>query len=143
MPGFRLYATDFPSSLPARRVDTRTEMLRSQFCLAPTGTGFGTRTVIAIVLGCIPVIVQHDGVHDQVAQPFEDQLDWEEFSVRISHKQIAQLPAILRAVDVEAKQTALQKVWSRLLWRDTFSPSAWPGEGDVLDAIMQSLRRMM
>ncbi len=32
--------------------------MRSKFCLAPHGSGFGMRLTIAITFGCIPVIIQ-------------------------------------------------------------------------------------
>lgn len=66
--GFRLYATDFPSSLPSQRVDVNDEILHSSFCLCPSGTGWGMRVFHVLVLGCVPVLTQHDGVHPPVAQ---------------------------------------------------------------------------
>ena len=34
------------------------EMGRSLFCLAPSGSGFGNRLKLAIMAGCIPIVVQ-------------------------------------------------------------------------------------
>ena len=34
---------------------------------------------------------------------------------------MAELPALLRAVDLPAKQAALRRVWSRMVWRHTLS----------------------
>ena len=38
----------------------------AQFCLAPTGLGFGVRVVHAVISGCIPLIIQ-----DNVTQPYQ------------------------------------------------------------------------
>ena len=50
---------------------------RAEFCLAPTGDGWGRRATLAAMYGCIPVIVQ-----DDISQPFEEQLPWDKFSIR-------------------------------------------------------------
>ena len=50
---------------------------QATFCLAPSGLGWGIRTVISLFYGCIPVIIQ-----DDVAMPYEDFLPWDEFSIR-------------------------------------------------------------
>jgi hypothetical protein len=52
-------------------------LARSQFCLSPTGDGWGRRTTLAAMFGCVPVIVQ-----DAVKQPFEDQLPYHRFAIR-------------------------------------------------------------
>ena len=46
--------------------DTSAEMLRARFCLAPSGTGFGMRAYHALILGCVPVVIQDDGEHPRV-----------------------------------------------------------------------------
>ena len=60
-PGFQLRATDLLPPPPHVSLDT--EMLRSIFCLCPSGTGWGMRAFHAAVLGCIPVIIQDDGLY--------------------------------------------------------------------------------
>lgn len=37
------------------------EMGRSNFCLATTGAGWGVRLKLAVIMGCVPVVVA-DGV---------------------------------------------------------------------------------
>jgi len=71
--GFRLLATDFPPSLPkpARSIDVNAEIRNAKYCLCPSGTGWGMRAVHAILLGCVPVVVQHDGINSRVAQAVE------------------------------------------------------------------------
>jgi len=34
------------------------QMMRSVFCLAPSGWGWGMRTTQAVLMGCIPVVIQ-------------------------------------------------------------------------------------
>lgn len=123
-PGFRLIATDYTPSISAAgaRHEIDSEILSSKFCLAPAGTGWGMRVFHVMVLGCVPVLVQDDGVHQPVAQAFEPELlEWSEFSVPVRRDQVAELPALLRAVDLPAKQAALRRVWTRMVWRHTLS----------------------
>ena len=66
-PGFRLIAQDFSGDeIPSSSLGM--EIRRSQFCLCPSGTGFGLRIFHVAIMGCVPVVVQHDGVHPPVAQ---------------------------------------------------------------------------
>jgi hypothetical protein len=55
-PGFLVY--------DGRKGSYNTDMADSQFCLAPTGSGWGIRIVEDLVAGCLPVIIQ---VRDNVA----------------------------------------------------------------------------
>ena len=74
--GFKVYATDYPPSLNGARVQLDDEISKSTFCFCPSGTGWGMRVYHVMVLGCIPVIAQHDGTHPRVTQAFEPELDW-------------------------------------------------------------------
>ena len=106
------------------RHDLNGEILAAKFCLAPAGTGWGMRVFHVMVLGCVPVLVQDDGVHPPVQQAFAPELlDWSEFAVPVRRDQIDELPALLRAVDLPAKQAALRRVWTRMVWRGTLSSS--------------------
>ena len=74
--------------LSGKALNLSHEIATSKFCLCPSGTGFSLRTYHVIVLGCVPVIVQHDGVHPPVQQAFEgDLLDWTSFAVLLRHDQ--------------------------------------------------------
>jgi len=64
------------------------------------GEGFASnRLVVAMLLQCIPVIVQ-DGVH----QAFEDIIPYADFSIRIRHSEIPDLLALLRAIPESRRQ---------------------------------------
>ena len=118
--GFRLHASDFPPSLPPRRErrSLDAEILTSKFCLCPSGTGWGMRVYHVMVLGCVPVLTQHDGEHPPVAQAFEPELlDWSSFAVVVRRDEIARLPQILEATDIDAKRAELRRVWHRIIWR--------------------------
>ncbi|GJP34321.1 hypothetical protein CLOM_g18764 [Closterium sp. NIES-68] len=90
------------------------EMQRSRFCLAPAGFGWAMRTTQAVLLGCIPVILQ-----DDVEQPFEGELiDWDAIAVRVSYSDIPRLFDILRSIpdaEVERLHAAGAAVWPRFV----------------------------
>ena len=142
-PGFRLHASDFPPSLPARRFSLDAEILNARFCLCPSGTGWGMRVYHVLVLGCVPVLTQHDGEHPPVAQAFDPEiLDWETFAVVVRREDIPRLPALLRAVDLPAKQLGLRKMWHRLIWRGALQEprrSQLPSP-DAFESAMAALR---
>jgi hypothetical protein len=140
--GFRLLATDYPPALPPSRGTNNEEMRAARFCLCPSGAGWGMRAVHAAIMGCVPVVVQHDGTHEPVAQAFEPFLDWEDFGVRVRHEQIHELPELLRAVDLPAKQAALRRAWPRMVWRAALPAplaAALPGP-DAFETVMEVLR---
>jgi len=68
-------------------------LARSVFCLSPTGDGWGRRTTLAAMFGCIPVIIQ-----DDISQPFEEQLPYHRFSIRVKESDFQNLPSILEKV---------------------------------------------
>jgi len=70
------------------------DLARSQFCLAPSGAGWGIRLAEMLVEGCIPVIVQ-----DNVTQPWEEMLPYDGFSLRVKEAELPTLPQVLRALD--------------------------------------------
>ena len=62
--------------------------------------------------------------------------------MRVRFDQVAELPALLRAVDLPAKQTALRRVWARMVWRGALPAplaAALPGS-DAFDTTMEMLR---
>ena len=71
------------------------EMQTSKFCLAPQGMlgHWGRRVVQAVLLGCVPVIIQ-----DNFEQPLEPFLPYDQFSVRVAEADIPRLHEILDAV---------------------------------------------
>jgi hypothetical protein len=70
------------------------DLAHSQFCLAPSGAGWGIRLAEVMVEGCIPVIVQ-----DNVTQPWEEMLPYDRFSLRVKEADLPTLPQALRAID--------------------------------------------
>ena len=72
-------------------------------------------------------------------------LDWASFAVVLRRDQIANLPKILDAVDLPAKQAALANVWHRLVWRgNMLEPRrASLPEPDAFETTMQTLRVRM
>lgn len=68
------------------RTSTRSyhkDLINSQFCLVPTGTGSGRRAVVAAIMGCVPLTVT-----DGVLQPFEPEMHWEQHAVDVREKDI-------------------------------------------------------
>ena len=120
------------------------QMLRSRYCLAPSGAGWGMRAVHAAVMGCVPVMLQHDGsTRPPVAQAFEPSapLDWSTFGVSLRQDDLPRLPQLLDATDLRAKQAALRRVWTRLVWREALPPAmaaTLPGP-DAFDTVMEVL----
>ncbi|KAL1518768.1 hypothetical protein AB1Y20_003052 [Prymnesium parvum] len=145
LPGYKLHATDFPPSLK-ETVDVNDEMLRAKYCLCPTGTGWGMRAVHAVILGCVPVIVQHDGKNHPVLQPFEhDLLNWSDFGVVVHYNEVDRVERILKETNLYEKQAGLRQVWTRMIWR-RWLPEAQrpklPGP-DAFDTIMEVLKRRL
>eukprot|EP00897_Mesotaenium_endlicherianum_P002165 jgi/Mesen1/1977/ME000147S01071 len=107
--GIRLTATDLT---PWGYLEV---MLKTVFCLAPSGWGWGMRTTQVALLGCIPVVIQPN-----VTQPLEgDLLDWSQFSVMLPKEAVPKLPEILRAVppeEIERKRAAMREVWQHFTW---------------------------
>jgi hypothetical protein len=147
-PGFNLRATDLLP--PPKHVSLDDEVLRTIFCLCPSGTGWGMRVFHSAALGCIPVIMQRDEAYDYppVLQAFEGLLlDWDNFIVRVEPKQMPHLPAILRALAANesalaAKREALALAWTRLVWREALPPEvarSLRAAPDAFDSLMQTL----
>lgn len=104
----------------------------SKFCLTPYGHGWGIRISFAISTGCIPLIIQ-----ENVFQPFEDVLPYEDFSIRLNNEDIPFLPSILRAISperIEALQQNLAKYWPSMIWPPE-------DQGRAFDYTVLSLRR--
>jgi hypothetical protein len=87
---FVVYSVDPGLSHPGYGSDVS----HSQFCLAPSGAGWGIRLAEMMVEGCIPVIIQ-----DNVTQPWEEVLPYHRFSLRVKEADVPTLPAILRELD--------------------------------------------
>jgi len=157
MAGFDIRATDVIP--PPKEADLDRKMLTSIFCFCPSGTGWGMRAFHSAALGCIPVIIQDDGLyapgdystgsrHPAVLQAFEGLLlDWRDFAVRVRAKDVPRLDTILHAiagdpVRLRAKREALVRTFTRLLWRVSLPPAeahAFGDAPDAFDSVIQTL----
>jgi hypothetical protein len=120
-------------------VDLAEYMSRSVFCIGSPGAGYGTRAVLAVLMGCIPVLVG-----DNVAQAFEAQVDWSAFSVRVPEAQLGRIVDIVRALppaDVASMQAALACVWPFFSWSGIWGALAGEdGSSDAFEVLMYTLR---
>ncbi|MCD7452757.1 hypothetical protein HAX54_018059 [Datura stramonium] len=75
-------------------MDYPSEMLRSKYCLCPSGYEVASpRVVEAIYAECVPVMLS-----DHYVFPFSDVLNWEAFSVQVNISDIPRLKEMLLAV---------------------------------------------
>lgn len=104
----------------------------AHFCLVPPGgDGWSSRLDDAVRHGCIPVVIM-----DGVQMPWEEQLAFDEFGLRIAQADIERADDILRAVSDDRRvrmRLAMYGLWLRfvygsaLLGADTFLGAAAPG----------------
>lgn len=136
------------------------ELRQADFCLAPSGWGYGWRTYLALVAGCIPVVTDHNSnfgptglctsadpvfaphaVTCQIVQPlihqaFQDLLPYDEFSLRFLPEEIPQIPEFLRQLPRRrvCDMRRSGHVYSRaIMWQ--------PPHGRAYDFLMGSLCR--
>ncbi|KAF9936235.1 hypothetical protein BGZ65_002624 [Modicella reniformis] len=93
---------------------------RARYGFAPMGhTLDTTRIWECIAFGVVPVIVA-----DGIIEPFEDDMDWSSFSVRIPRRDVHRMDAILRGIPEEEYQQKQKAVWEYgrrvLLTRDAW-----------------------
>jgi hypothetical protein len=80
---------------------------RSIFTLAPRGCGYTSfRIYEAIIAGSIPIYIWED----KKILPFEDILNWNDFSIIIHENDIEKLPNILKNIDINKLQENLDKI---------------------------------
>ncbi|PSC75115.1 exostosin-like glycosyltransferase [Micractinium conductrix] len=109
------------------------ERLRTaKFCLAPYGHGWGLRLPQAMLAGCVPVIIQ-----EHVAQPFEDVLPYEAFSIRLSNDDLPLVREILRGVTDAQYRQLLEGVLQYLPAFHWHTPAG----GKAFDYTIAALRR--
>jgi len=79
--------------------------LRSKFLLCPRGYGLNSfRLYEAFQLGCVPIIIT-----DIPYLPWQDELNWNEFSIVIDEHNLSNLPHILNCISEEKYQDMLKK----------------------------------
>ncbi|KAF9919093.1 hypothetical protein BX616_001828 [Lobosporangium transversale] len=93
---------------------------RARYGLVPMGHTLGTtRLWECIAFGVVPVIIA-----DGIVEPFEDDIDWASFSIKIRRDDAHRLDKILRAIPEEQYQKMQKRVWEYgrrvLLTRDSW-----------------------
>ncbi|KAL2233719.1 UNVERIFIED_CONTAM: putative arabinosyltransferase ARAD1 [Sesamum indicum] len=92
-----------------KRKDSAEQMRLSKFCLHPAGdTPSSCRLFDAIVSHCVPVIVS-----DRIELPFENELDYKEFSIFFSDNEALQ-PGYMVSELRKFPKDKWVKMWSRL-----------------------------
>ncbi|KAL0372278.1 UNVERIFIED_CONTAM: putative arabinosyltransferase A [Sesamum calycinum] len=92
-----------------KRKDSAEQMRLSKFCLHPAGdTPSSCRLFDAIVSHCVPVIVS-----DRIELPFENELDYKEFSIFFSGKEALQ-PGYMVSELRKFPKDKWVKMWSQL-----------------------------
>jgi len=89
--------------------------INSKFCLCPRGYGLNSfRLYECMQLGCIPVIITN-----KFYLPWEDELNWNDFSVLITENDLPNLENILRSYSDEKIEYMRNKI--KQLWPIYFS----------------------
>ncbi len=90
---------------------------RSIFTLAPRGFGYTSfRLFEAIMANSIPIYIWHG----EKILPFDDIINWEDFSVIINASDIKKLPDILEKINISEKQYNLKKIKDKFTFEHTF-----------------------
>ncbi|KAG0200113.1 hypothetical protein BGX28_006753 [Mortierella sp. GBA30] len=93
---------------------------RARYGIAPMGHTLDTTRIWEyLAFGVVPVIIA-----DGIMEPFEDDVDWSSFSVRIRRKDAHRMDEILRSIPEEVYQMKRESVWKdgrrALLTRDSW-----------------------
>ncbi|EFN51266.1 hypothetical protein CHLNCDRAFT_141180 [Chlorella variabilis] len=104
----------------------------SKFCPAVFGYGFGMRLLTCVFSGSVPLVIQ-----ERVAQPLEDLLPYETFSLRLNNGHLPDLPRILRSITDQQYQRLVQGL---VRYRDAFHWEPAAG-GKAFEYTIASLRR--
>ncbi|GIL98165.1 hypothetical protein Vretimale_3596, partial [Volvox reticuliferus] len=115
------------------------DLLNYNWCLAPSGGGHGHRQVLASLVGCLPLIIS-----DSVMQPFEPEMDWDLFGLRVRHEDIPRLHELLAAFseeDLERKRAALRCAAQHMVF-STIGGALMQEDGrwDAFEFILEILR---
>jgi len=122
--------------------DLAKEMADAQFCISAPGAGFGSRGAIALAFGCLPVAFV-----DDMAEPWEDVVDWPAFGVRIRTQQLPQLVDMLRSMPAEelaGRRAALACAAQHFWWSSIHGAlGGEDGSTDAFETLMYALRRRL
>ncbi|XP_031484597.1 probable glycosyltransferase At5g03795 isoform X1 [Nymphaea colorata] len=116
----------------SRQMSYVQHMKSSKFCICPMGYEVNSpRIVEAIYNECVPVIIA-----DNFVLPFDDILNWSEFSVVVAEKDIPKLKDILMAIPLRryiALQKNVKQVQKHFLWHSK------PVKYDIFHMILHSV----
>ncbi|GBG67333.1 hypothetical protein CBR_g471 [Chara braunii] len=113
-------------------------MTQSVFCLCPLGwTPWTLRFYQAIMARCIPVVIA-----DNIEFPWENFLDYSQFSLKIPENQIDSIVSVMRGISAkerERKRQEMEKVWMMF----TYQRPPQPGDAffSVLRELTSKIRR--
>ncbi|KAG0079139.1 hypothetical protein BGZ93_009594 [Podila epicladia] len=83
-------------------------LARSKFGLAPQGWTLDTTRIWEyIAFGVVPVVIA-----DGIIEPFEDDIDWDSFIVRIRRSEAHRLDEILKSITPEEYERKRRAVWN-------------------------------
>ena len=118
-----------------QRVDLADAMANSKFCLVPPGAGFTTRGTLAIVMGCVPVVI------GDLRQPLAQLLDWRKFSIQIPEDRLHMIVHIIRASNYTRLKAGVDAVWHHFSWASIQERlSDEPLESDAMHMLMRQLK---
>ncbi|KAF9954800.1 hypothetical protein BGZ72_004267 [Mortierella alpina] len=88
---------------------TYTKLLtRSKYGFAPQGWTLDTTRIWEyIAFGVVPVVIA-----DGIVEPFENDMDWDSFIVRIPRKDANRMDVILRSIPIEEYEAKRQVLWN-------------------------------
>ena len=110
------------------------EMKSSKYCLAPLGSGFGTRGTLAIILGCVPVY------YGDYKRPFDNTLDYSTFSLHVDAKKISRTMQIIDNADYSKLKNNLDMIWHKFSWTSVLGQlSDEPLEDDAMSMLLKEL----
>ena len=110
------------------------EMRNSVFCLAPRGyAGWSVRLYESILSRCIPVIIS-----DNTILPFENFVNWSEFSLRIPEADLDKLPVMLENMSTTRRKTMFESLEYYRKWL-LYNPE---GNQYTIDAMYWILREL-
>ena len=118
-----------------KRVDLADAMQNAKYCLSPPGAGFTTRNTLAIIMGCVPVII------GDLRQPFAELLDWRTFSIQIPEDKLRFIVHIIRASNYTSLKEGVDAVWHHFSWASLQGRlTNEPLEGDAMHLLMRHLQ---
>ena len=110
------------------------EMGNSKFCLNPLGwTPWTLRFYQALMTRCVPVVIA-----DNIEFPFENEVDYTSFVVKIPEKEVDDIEQTLRSMpdeELERRRQIMDDIWLSYTYQRP------PQKGDAFHFVMQELAR--